>query len=414
MRVRDGRAAAAEIARIETRSSSLQKVEPQVRRIIRAIRRDGDKALTRYATTWDSLQPKQSLRVSAQEIAEAAASVPAETRRALRVAAAKIRRFCEWQMPQEWRRKLEGSELGQLIRPLQSVGCYVPGGRYPLPSTLLMTVIPAQVAGVPRICVVSPRPQPATLAAADLLGVREIYRCGGAQAIAALAYGTETIAPVQKILGPGNSFVTAAKRQVSSDCSIDMLAGPTEAVFYSNTGNPGFIAADMVAQAEHDPEALVVFLTTRANLASEVRHALKLVARGNSTAKEALRLRGAILIASSENEATDWINRIAPEHLTVDNERLLPFVKNAGSIFVGDYSAQSTGDYAAGPNHVLPTGGAARYRGGLSVCDFLKVITVQKFDRAGLREIAPAVVTLAATEGLRGHAESIRVRCGNA
>lgn len=414
MRIQQGGAAAAAIARIETRSSSLQRLEPKVRKIVRAVGRDGDRALIRYATMWDGLTPNQPLLVSQQEITEAAASVSPEIRKALRVAAAKIRRFCKWQMPQGWRKKIEGSELGQLIRPLQSVGCYVPGGRYPLPSTLLMTVIPAQVAGVLRICVVSPRPQPATLAAAHLLGVSEIYRCGGAQAVAALAYGTKTIAPVQKIVGPGNSYVTAAKQQVSSACSIDMLAGPTEAVFYSDAGNPRFIAADMVAQAEHDPEALIVFITTKPELATQVGGTLKVAAHGNATAKKSLRVRGALLVASSESEAAEWINRIAPEHLTVDGDSELPRVHNAGSIFIGSYSAQTTGDYAAGPNHVLPTGGAARYRGGLSVCDFLKVITVQKFDQQSLRGIAPTVVSLAETEGLRGHAESIRVRCANA
>ena len=200
------------------------------------------------------------------EIAEAWRSTPRETQNALRRAAASIRRFCQWQMPREWRKKVPGGELGQIVRPLESVGCYVPGGRYPLPSTLLMTVIPAQVAGVPRICVVSPRPQPATLAAAALLGVREVYRCGGAQAVAALAYGTEAITRVDKIVGPGNSFVTTAKKLVSFDCAIDMLAGPTEAVFYSDEGNPRFLAADMVAQAEHDPDAVVVLITTKPTL----------------------------------------------------------------------------------------------------------------------------------------------------
>lgn len=414
MRIQRGKSASAAIARIERRSSNLQKVEPRVRRIIRAVREGGDRALVRYATMWDNLESGQPLRVSQDEISRAVQSISSETRNALRIAADSIRRFCEWQMPQEWQRSVEGGKLGQLIRPLQSVGCYVPGGRYPLPSTLLMTVIPAQVAGVSRICVASPRPQAATLAAAELLGVDEIYRSGGAQAIAALAYGTETIPAVQKIVGPGNSFVTAAKRLVSSDCSIDMLAGPTEAVFYSSDNNPEFVAADMVAQAEHDPEAVVIFITTKPELAVQLAKAVKTFARDNSTARKALTTNGALLIASSEDEAVEWINRIAPEHLTVDDERVLRSVHSAGSVFVGRYSAQSTGDYAAGPNHVLPTGGAARYRGGLSVSDFLKVITVQQFDRRGLTNIAPTVMNLATTEGLCGHAESIRVRCASA
>jgi histidinol dehydrogenase len=316
-------------------------------------------------------------------------------------------------MPREWRREVPGGELGQIVRSLESVGCYVPGGRYPLPSTLLMTVIPAQVAGVPRICVASPRPQPATLAAAALLGVREVYRCGGAQAVAVFAYGTETIAPVDKIVGPGNSFVTAAKKLVSFDCAIDMLAGPTEAVLYSDQGNPKFLVADLVAQAEHDPDAVPVFITTKLSLAKNVQAAIAAASRGNVIAQQAIRRNGHVLVAASRQEAIAWINRIAPEHLTIDADDLAG-VHNAGSIFIGDYSPQSAGDYAAGPNHVLPTAGAARFRGGLSVHDFLKIITVQQFDAAGLAKIAPAIITLAEAEGLHAHAESVRVRCADA
>ena len=410
MRILQGKAAAIVIARLESRSSSLQKVEPRVRRIIQAVRRDGDRALRRYAIVWDSLSVRQSLRVSEEEIEAGWRSTPAPTRDALRLAATNIRRFCDWQMPREWRKSSTGAELGQIVRPLDSVGCCVPGGRYPLPSTLLMTVIPAQVAGVPRICVASPQLQAVTLAAAHLLGIREIYRCGGAQAVAAMAYGTESIARVDKIVGPGNSFVTAAKKLVSFDCAIDMLAGPTEAAFYSDFGNPRFIAADMVAQAEHDPEAVVVFITTKRSLAQQVKTSLAKAAGSNSIAKQALRANAALLIAGSRAEAIEWVNRIAPEHLTVDNEEALGSVKNAGSIFIGDYSAQSIGDYAAGPNHVLPTVGAARFRGGLSVCDFVKIITVQRFEPAGLCRLAPVVMNLAGTEGLKGHAESVRVR----
>jgi histidinol dehydrogenase len=414
MRTLQGKTAAIVIARLESRSSSLQKVEPRVRRIIQAVRRDGDPALRRYATVWDSLNVRQSLRVSVEEIEAGWRSTPAPTRDALRLAATNIRRFCDWQMPREWRKSSTGAELGQIVRPLDSVGCYVPGGRYPLPSTLLMTVIPAQVAGVPRICVASPQPHAVTLAAAHLLGIREIYRCGGAQAVAAMAYGTESIARVDKIVGPGNSFVTAAKKLVSFDCAIDMLAGPTEAAFYRDFGNPRFIAADMVAQAEHDPEAVVVFITTKRSLAQQVKTSLAKTAGSNSIAKQALRANAALLIAGSRAEAIEWVNRIAPEHLTVDNEEALGSVKNAGSIFIGDYSAQPIGDYAAGPNHVLPTAGAARFRGGLSVCDFVKIITVQRFEPAGLCRLAPVVMNLASTEGLKGHAESVRVRCAGA
>jgi len=310
-------------------------------------------------------------------------------------------------------RSRRGISLGQLVVPLESVGCYVPGGRYPLISTLLMTVIPAQVAGVKNIRVVSPKPSPEVLAAGAMLGVDEFYRVGGAQAVAALAYGTESIPRVDKIVGPGNSYVTVAKKLVSFDCAIDFLAGPTEAVVLSDSGVPDFIAADLVAQAEHDAEALSVFLTTSRRLAQSVFASVTRLSKGNSTACESLRNRGAILIAESREQALEWANRLAPEHLTVPAKDL-PFIENAGSVFVGNYSAQAAGDYASGPNHVLPTAGQARFRGGLSVADFVKVITVQELSAEGLRKIAPSLECLASAEGLPAHAESVRLRCRHA
>jgi histidinol dehydrogenase len=276
-----------------------------------------------------------------------------------------------------------------------------------------MTVIPAQVAGVKKIRVVSPRPSQQVLAAAAMLGVTEVYRVGGAQAIAALAYGTQCIARVDKIVGPGNAYVTAAKKLIFFDCAIDFLAGPTEAVVLNHTGVAEFIAADLVAQAEHDREALSVFITTSRRLATSVAARVAQLAQGNLTANESLQRRGAILIASSREQALEWANRLAPEHITVTQEDL-PFIQNAGSVFVGDYSAQAAGDYASGPNHVLPTSGQARFRGGLSVADFVKVITVQEVSAAGLRRIAPAIECLAAAEGLPAHARSIRMRCERA
>ena len=414
MRILDGKAAERVVEKLEVRASRLEKVEPRVRRIIQGVRIGGDKALARYATLWDRLEKGQAIRVSQQEIEQAWKATPTETRDALKVAAANIRRFANWQMPGSWRKEINGGELGQMVRPLASVGCYVPGGRYPLPSTLLMTTIPAQAAGVERILVVSPRPQPATLAAAYLLGIKELYRCGGAQAIGALAYGTESIARVDKIVGPGNAFVTAAKKLVSFDCAIDMLAGPTEAVVLSETGNAEFLASDLVAQAEHDPDAVVVFVSTKKDLAKDVAQNVERQAKGNPVAQRAVRSNAYALVASTRELSMEWVNRIAPEHLTVDEDSDLMAVRNAGSVFVGNYSPQSAGDYAAGPNHVLPTAGAARFRGGLSVADFVKVITVQKFMSEGLREIAPVLTKLAETEGLRAHAASVRVRCPDA
>jgi histidinol dehydrogenase len=236
---------------------------------------------------------------------------------------------------------------------------------------------------------------------------------GGAQAIAALAYGSDSIPRVDKIVGPGNAYVTVAKKLVSFDCAIDFLAGPTEAVVLSDSGVPKFIAADLVAQAEHDPETLVMLITTSRTLARSVSLSATKLARKNPIAKQSLRARSAILVAASREQARAWANRIAPEHITVDTDDL-PFILNAGSVFVGDYSAQAAGDYASGPNHVLPTSGQARFRGGLSVLDFVKVITVQQLSAEGLRRIAPTVECLADAEGLPAHAQSIRMRCEHA
>ena len=414
MRVLCGKAAERAVTKLECRASRLEEVEPAVRAIVRAMRREGDKALMRYATLWDGLEAGLAVRMSAREIEQGWKTTPAETQEALERAAANIRRFQKWQLPRSWRKKISGGELGQIVRPLESVGCYVPAGRYPLPSTLLMTAIPAQVAGVKRIVVVSPKPQRATLAAAYLLGLNEVYRCGGAQAIAALAYGTKTIPRVDKIVGPGNAYVTAAKKLVSFDCAIDMLAGPTEAAIFSESGKAEFLAADLVAQAEHDPDAIVVFISPNVKLAGRVAACVKSSARNNAFATNAVKRGGYALVAASREQAVAWVNRLAPEHLTVDKDADLLEVRCAGSIFVGAYSPQSAGDYASGPNHVLPTAGAARLRGGLSAADFVKVITVQKFTPAGLRAIAPVITTLAETEGLRAHAQSVRVRCGHA
>jgi histidinol dehydrogenase len=413
MRIIVGRAAEAAVKHLAARGMQFAELEPRVRRIVNDVRRNGDSALRRYTERWDGLEKHQQLRVSESEMTSAWKRSDPPLRKSLRRAAQNIRRFCDWQKPRSWTRTRSGVSLGQLVRPLESVGCYVPGGRYPLLSTVLMTVIPAQVAGVKNIRVVSPKPSPEVLAAAAMLGVTEVYRVGGAQAIAALAYGTKKIPHVDKIVGPGNAYVTVAKKLVSFDCAIDFLAGPTEAVVVSHSGNPEFIAADLVAQAEHDREALAVFITTSRSLAKSVAMVAVRLAQDNPTANESLQLRGAILIASSCDQAREWANRLAPEHITVAEEDL-PFIQNAGSVFLGDYSAQAAGDYASGPNHVLPTSGQARFRGGLSVADFVKVITMQEVSAAGLRRIAPAIECLAAAEGLPAHAHSIRVRCEHA
>jgi histidinol dehydrogenase len=400
------------IEALERRGSvSTARVEPAVRRILADVREGGDAALRGYAAKFDGLKPGAALQISQGEMEAAWVATSPELQTAMRVAQANIRAFAEAQKPKEWTiSPAAGVSTGQIVRPLGSVGCYVPGGRYPLPSTLLMTVTPAQVAGVERIVVCSPKPARETMAAAWLAGATEFYRVGGAQAIAALAYGTETIASVDKIVGPGNLYVTAAKMMVSSECGIDMPAGPTEIVVASETGDAAGIAADIVAQAEHDPEALAVLITSNAALAGAVKAEVARQAKGNVIAKQSLAAQGCIFVTGTVAEARELTNRLAPEHLTVDAAKDLKWVRNAGSVFVGAYAPQSMGDYISGPNHVLPTGRVGRVRGGLSVMDFVKVITVQEYTRKGLRAMGPHAIALAEAEGLVGHAESVRAR----
>jgi histidinol dehydrogenase len=404
---------AAVIKRLANRGAlDLARAEKTAAKIVNDVRKNGDAALLRYARKFDGFARKR-LDVDEAEIHAAWQQVAPEFRSALETAAANIRRFCEWQKPQEWIRDAQpGVRLGQLVRPLDSVGCYVPGGRHPLPSTLLMTVIPAQIAGVKRIVVVSPRPAPETLAAATLLGVKEFYAIGGAQAIAALAYGTRAIPKVSKIVGPGNAFVTSAKKLVAFDCSIDMLAGPTEVVIVSDAANAAFIAADLVAQAEHDPDALAIFISSSEKLAKQVVAETSRQSASNTTARESLKRNGYAIATSSTDESMRIANLLAPEHITVSSPRDLDRIESAGSVFIGDYSPQAAGDYVSGPNHVLPTGGSARFRGGLSVNDFVKLITVQELSAQGLQSIAREITTLAEAEGLVAHAQSIAVRIG--
>ncbi len=392
-------------------SAALDAVLPAVRRIVADVRKRGDRALLRYAAAFDGLDGMGSLRVTKDEMAAAWEALDPALRLAISTAADQIRAFAVNQLPASWSdSSLDGLTTGQLVRPLGSVGCYVPSGRHPLPSTLLMTAIPAQVAGVERIVVVSPRPALETLAAAHLLGITEFYRLGGAHAVAALAYGTESVPRVDKIVGPGNLYVTAAKRLIAFDCAIDMLAGPTEIVVTSETGHPLDIASDLVAQAEHDPEALAILITTSAGLAKEVAAHAKSLSRTNPVARQALDRNGLVILASSLDEAHCITNRLAPEHLTVDAASDLDWVQNAGSVFIGRWSAQPMGDYISGPNHTLPTGGMARVRGGLSANDFVKLITVQQYNAAAMRALGPHAVLLAHAEGLTGHAQAITTR----
>jgi histidinol dehydrogenase len=400
------------LAALEQRGgAALDIVLPVVKRIVADVRKRGDRALLRYAAEFDGLAGEADLRVTPQEMAAAWESISPTMQDALFTAAGQIRAFAVRQLPESWSDEpVDGLTTGQLVRPIGAVGCYVPSGRHPLPSTLLMTVIPAQVAGVERIAVVSPKPAPETLAAAHLLGITEFYRLGGAHAVAALAYGTASLPRVDKIVGPGNLYVTAAKRLVAFDCAIDMLAGPTEIIVTSERGDVAAIASDLVAQAEHDPEALAIFITTNTDLAKAVIAETKLRSRDNPVARQALDRNGLVIIAATVDEAREITNRLAPEHLTVDAASDLDWVQNAGSVFVGRWSAQPMGDYISGPNHTLPTGGMARVRGGLSVNDFVKLITVQEYSLQALRALGPKAALLADAEGLTGHAEAIRTR----
>jgi histidinol dehydrogenase len=412
MRILSGKTAVRRVDQLERRGSDFSDLEPRVRRIVEDVRRHGDDALLRYASKWDGIGGR-NLKVPQSEMERAWNEASPRLRTSLRKAAQNIRRFSNWQRPLAWSRNVDGTKLGQVVRPIGSIGCYVPGGRHPLVSSLLMTVIPAQVAGVPEISVVSPKPAPEMLAAAHMLGVRQFYRVGGAQAIAALAFGTKTIPRVDKIVGPGNRYVTIAKKLVAFDCAIDFLAGPTEAVVLSHGGHPAFIASDLVAQGEHDPDALPIFITSSKKLAQRTASAVKALTESNDIARQSTTRNGCVLLADSRTQALEWANRIAPEHITVDSADLR-LVQNAGSIFLASYSAQAAGDYASGPNHVLPTAGIARFRGGLSVLDFVKIISVQELSERGLRKIGPTITHLAEVEGLQAHAESIRVRCARA
>jgi histidinol dehydrogenase len=385
------------------------ETDRRVAEIVADVRQHGDRALLRYAKTFDGLDGQAE--ISRKEMAAAARQVPASVRSALQRAAANIRIVAKRQVPRGWHARVgRGIAVEQRIVALDRVGCYVPGGRYPLPSSLLMTAIPAVAAGVKEVIAVCPRPEPVVMAAALEAGISRMFRLGGAHAIAALAYGTESVPRVDKIVGPGNRYVAAAKALVASDCGIDFYAGPTEILVVSSKGDAAWLAADLIAQAEHDPDARAVLVTPSRALASRVAQQIEEQMPADGPARESLATHGGIIVTSSVREAVELANDAAPEHLVVDDERLAKQVKSAGSVFIGAWSAQVAGDYAIGSNHVLPTAGAARVRGGLSAGDFVRQITVQRLTSKGLRSIAPSVVALARAEGLEGHARSIEIR----
>lgn len=383
--------------------------ERKVASIVQKVRTGGDRALLRFARQFDNLS--QPIEVTREEMEAEAAKVPADVRLAIRQAARNIARVAARQIPKHFDVEVvAGVQVEQRVEPLARVGCYVPGGRFPLPSSLLMTAVPARVAGVRDIIAVCPRPEGNVMAAALEAGVTKLFRIGGAHAVAALAYGTESIPRVDKIVGPGNKWVAQAKAQVSSDCAIDFYAGPTEIVVVAASGNPAWVAADLIAQAEHDPEARSVFITWKKGFARRVSTVVDRIAKGRDIVTTSLAAHGAIVITKNADEAMSLSNRFAPEHLVVESDELINRPIVAGAVFVGPYTAQAAGDYATGSNHVLPTAGAARFRGGLSAADFVRVMAVQRLTADGLARLAPTVVPLAKAEGLRAHAESIQVR----
>ena len=381
----------------------------RVHGIVDRVRKGGDHALAGFARRFDGT--RGALEVSADQMREEAARVAPAVRGAIRQAARNIARVAFRQIPKHWDLEvMPGVSVEQRVEPLARVGCYVPGGRFPLPSSLLMTAVPARVAGVRDIIVMCPRPEPAVMAAALEAGVTRLFRIGGAHAIAALAYGTATVPRVNKIVGPGNRFVAAAKAYVADACAIDFYAGPTEIVIVAGAGRPDWIAADLVAQAEHDPDARSIFITWSRPLAARVERAVARRAAGRPIVERSLEAHGAVVVTRSADEAIALANRFAPEHLVVDRESLARHPLTAGAVFVGPFAAQAAGDYATGSNHVLPTAGAARFRGGLSAADFVRVMSVQRVTRAGLARLAPIAVPLAHAEGLTAHAESIEIR----
>jgi histidinol dehydrogenase len=385
------------------------ETEQRVAQIVADVRTTGETALLRYAREFDRLDGP--IEISRKEMQAAAKKVPARVRKAIRVAAKNIRAVARRQVPRGWKVRVgAGLTVEQRIVPLDRVGCYVPGGRYPLPSTVLMTAIPATVAGVKDVIAVCPKPDAVVMAAALEAGVSRLFRIGGAQAIAALAYGTDSVPRVDKIVGPGNRYVAAAKAQIAGDCGIDFYAGPTEIVIVATKGPAEWIAADLIAQAEHDPDARAVLITTSRALANQVGVAVDMAMPPTGPAAESIRTHGGIIVARSKSEALELANQAAAEHLVVDDDGMAAKVRCAGSLFVGAWSAQVAGDYAIGSNHVLPTAGAARVRGGLSAADFVRQITVQRLTQKGLKQIGPAVIDLATAEGLTAHAESIAVR----
>lgn len=407
------------IKRLDRRSTFQRKIEATVRKILKEVLSKGDTSLVKYNKLFD--KHKLPLKVNIDEIKESSKKVSKDVYDAINFAALRIRKFHERQLESSWQYEEGDITLGQIIRPLERVGAYVPGGKASYPSTVLMNIIPAQVAGVREIAVCVPTPEgelnPVVCAALDILGIKEVYRVGGAQAVAAMAYGTETIKRVDKIVGPGNIFVALAKRLVFGVVDIDMIAGPSEILIIADSSAiPSFVAADMLSQAEHDEMACSVLVTTSEKLALSVKKEIVKQLRQlpkSSIAEKSLKKFGAIIIVNSISEACEVANIIAPEHLEIMTEKpreILPLIKNAGAIFLGQWTPEPIGDYVAGPNHTLPTTGTARFFSPLGVYDFIKRSSLIEVGRDSFLKFAPYVDLLANVEGLQAHANTIKIR----
>lgn len=403
--------------------ADISKVEDAVKEIITGIRRHGDKALFSYTSKLDRLSlDKKGIRVSDKEFKDARKAVSKDIVESLKLAAKRIEAFHRRQVEESWFfHEDDGVTLGQMVRPLERVGCYVPGGKAAYPSSVLMNVIPAKVAEVKEVIVCSPTPggevNPYVLVAAEIAGADAVYKVGGAQAVAAMAYGTESIPRVDKIVGPGNIYVATAKRLVFGVVDIDMIAGPSEILVVADeSANPEFIAADLLSQAEHDEMASSILVTTSKKVADETAKELKKQLKKLSRkgiAEKSLKEYGAIIVVKDLDEAADIVNSIAPEHLELSVDRpfeLLPKIKNAGAIFLGHFTPEAVGDYIAGPNHTLPTGGTARFFSPLSATDFLKRSSIIYYSEAALKKIGKDAVRIAEAEGLTAHANSVKVR----
>ena len=395
-------------------------IEQRVRKILDDVMKHGDRAVLKYTKAFDFTGTNR-LTISPREISQQADRADEKVIKALKISSKRIKAFHERQREKSWSFSKEGAVLGQIIRPIERVGVYIPGGKASYPSSVLMNVIPAQVAGVKEIALCVPAPKgemnPYVMAAIQLLGVKEVYRIGGAQAIGAMAYGTKTIRKVDKIVGPGNIYVATAKKMVFGTVDIDMIAGPSEILIIAdNSANPVFAAADLLSQAEHDELASSILITDSLKFAAAVqKEMVKQLARlkREEIARKSIETYGAIMITRDLQEAAEIANRIAPEHLEImikKPKRILPLIQNAGAIFLGEWTPEALGDYAAGPNHTLPTGGTARFSSPLGVYDFIKRSSILSFSKKGFITLAEAVKTIADAEGLEAHGNTIRLR----